>query len=111
MIIIDIPLPCYLCVTLLFPLAFNSYINFVCESVYPRPLKVHVDAAYGGAYCVCDEYRYMLDGIEDADSIAINAHKQVIIYMICDCIPLYHWMTILRKERAVIQTLIHFIFM
>lgn len=53
------------------------------------PLKVHVDAAYGGAYCVCDEYRYMLDGIEDADSIAINAHKKVITYMICDFISHY----------------------
>lgn len=35
----------------------------------------HVDAAYGGAFVLCPEGREALQGIEDADSIAMDAHK------------------------------------
>ncbi|RDX98841.1 Tyrosine decarboxylase 1 [Mucuna pruriens] len=38
-------------------------------------LWFHVDAAYAGSACVCPEYRYCIDGVEDADSFDINAHK------------------------------------
>ncbi|HTE45758.1 MAG TPA: pyridoxal-dependent decarboxylase, partial [Gemmatimonadaceae bacterium] len=36
---------------------------------------LHVDAAYGGALAVVPEYRYILDGVEDADSLVVNPHK------------------------------------
>ncbi|MBX7081575.1 MAG: aminotransferase class V-fold PLP-dependent enzyme [Nannocystaceae bacterium] len=35
----------------------------------------HVDAAYGGAFVLCDEGRARLEGIARADSIAFDPHK------------------------------------
>uniref|UniRef100_A0AC34R2I8 Tyrosine decarboxylase n=1 Tax=Panagrolaimus sp. JU765 TaxID=591449 RepID=A0AC34R2I8_9BILA len=42
-------------------------------------LWVHVDAAYAGSAFVCPEFRYLMDGIEDADSININLHKMFML--------------------------------
>ncbi|GFO16797.1 Aromatic-l-amino-acid decarboxylase [Plakobranchus ocellatus] len=36
---------------------------------------LHVDAAYAGSACICPEFRYLLDGVEYAKSLAINPHK------------------------------------
>ncbi|MCG3724333.1 pyridoxal-dependent aspartate 1-decarboxylase PanP [Vibrio cincinnatiensis] len=41
----------------------------------------HVDAAWGGATLMSDTYRHLLDGIELADSVTIDAHKQLYIPM------------------------------
>ncbi len=38
-------------------------------------LWLHVDAAYGGAFILCDEGRRRLAGIERSDSLIINPHK------------------------------------
>lgn len=35
----------------------------------------HIDGAYGGSAAVLDEMKYILKGIEKADSIVINPHK------------------------------------
>lgn len=35
----------------------------------------HVDAAYAGSACICPEYRHHIDGVEEADSFNMNAHK------------------------------------
>lgn len=35
----------------------------------------HVDAAYGGAFVLCEEGRRILSGMERADSIALDPHK------------------------------------
>ncbi|RXG54183.1 Aromatic-L-amino-acid decarboxylase [Armadillidium vulgare] len=35
----------------------------------------HVDAAYAGAAFVCEEYQYLMDGIELMDSFNFNPHK------------------------------------
>ncbi len=35
----------------------------------------HVDAAWGGSVLLVDEYRYLFNGIEFADSVSIDAHK------------------------------------
>ena len=36
---------------------------------------MHVDAAMAGSAMICPEMRNLWDGIEDADSIVVNAHK------------------------------------
>ncbi|MCP4132985.1 MAG: aminotransferase class V-fold PLP-dependent enzyme [bacterium] len=35
----------------------------------------HVDAAWGGSVLLVDDYRYLFNGIEKADSVTIDAHK------------------------------------
>ena len=39
----------------------------------------HVDAAWGGATLFSDSYRSLLKGIERADSVTIDAHKQLYV--------------------------------
>eukprot|EP00487_Bulimina_marginata_P004175 TRINITY_DN20056_c0_g1_i1.p1 TRINITY_DN20056_c0_g1~~TRINITY_DN20056_c0_g1_i1.p1 ORF type:complete len:124 (+),score=17.35 TRINITY_DN20056_c0_g1_i1:118-489(+) len=41
----------------------------------------HVDAAWGGATLLSQTYRPLLKGIERADSITIDAHKQMYVPM------------------------------
>jgi aromatic-L-amino-acid decarboxylase len=47
---------------------------------------LHVDAAYAGAAWVCPELRGSLAGVEQADSIVVNAHKWLLTPMDCSCL-------------------------
>ena len=35
----------------------------------------HVDAAWGGSVLIIDQLRYLFNGIQDADSVTVDAHK------------------------------------
>ncbi|WP_440864060.1 pyridoxal phosphate-dependent decarboxylase family protein [Symbiopectobacterium purcellii] len=41
-----------------------------------RHIWLHVDAAWGGALLLSDKYRHYLDGLELADSVTLDFHKQ-----------------------------------
>jgi aromatic-L-amino-acid decarboxylase len=46
---------------------------------------LHVDAAYAGSAAVCEEYRWMNAGMENADSFCMNPHKWLLTNFDCDC--------------------------
>ena len=43
-------------------------------------LWLHVDAAYAGSAFICPEFRLWLKGIENADSIAFNPSKWLMVH-------------------------------
>jgi aromatic-L-amino-acid decarboxylase len=47
---------------------------------------LHVDGAYGGAAAVCEEFRWVLEGCERADSIVVNPHKWLFTQIDCSCL-------------------------
>lgn len=46
-----------------------------------RGIHFHVDAAWGGATLFSRRYRHLLSGIEQADSVTLDAHKQLYVPM------------------------------
>jgi len=46
-------------------------------------LWTHVDAAYAGSAFICPEYRYLMKGIEEADSFNFNPHKWLLVNFDC----------------------------
>jgi aromatic-L-amino-acid/L-tryptophan decarboxylase len=44
---------------------------------------LHVDAAYAGTAMVCPEHRWAFAGVEQADSVVVNAHKWMLTPMDC----------------------------
>lgn len=46
---------------------------------------LHVDAAHAGAALVCPEFRWLIEGIERADSFCFNPHKWLLTNFDCDC--------------------------
>jgi aromatic-L-amino-acid/L-tryptophan decarboxylase len=52
-----------------------------------HPLWLHVDGAYGGVAAVCEEFRWLLDGVDRADSFVTNPHKW--LFTPIDCSTLF----------------------
>lgn len=50
-------------------------LNAVADIAAQHGLWMHVDAAYGGAFVLCDEGRRRLAGIERSDSLILDPHK------------------------------------
>ena len=46
---------------------------------------LHADAAHAGAALVCPELRWMVAGVEAADSLCMNPHKWLLTNFDCDC--------------------------
>lgn len=49
-----------------------------------RRVWLHADAAFAGAAWVCPEHRWMLRGVEHADSLCFNPHKWLLTGFDCD---------------------------
>lgn len=77
-------IPCYVVATLgtTGTCAFDNLneIGPVCNDNY---LWLHVDAAYAGAAFVCPEYRYLMSGVQYADSFNFNPHKWMLVNFDC----------------------------
>ncbi|XP_059432490.1 phenylacetaldehyde synthase-like, partial [Corylus avellana] len=58
----------------------------------------HVDAAYAGSACICPEYRHHIDGVEEADSFNMNAHKWFLTNFDCSAL----WV---KDRNALVQSL------
>ncbi|GMT20463.1 hypothetical protein PFISCL1PPCAC_11760, partial [Pristionchus fissidentatus] len=63
---------------------FLTEVGPVCNR---EGIWLHVDAAYAGSYLLCDEYRFMAEGMEMADSFNYNAHKAMLVNF--DCSPMW----------------------
>jgi aromatic-L-amino-acid decarboxylase len=50
-------------------------IRAVAEVAHRNGLYLHVDAAWAGSAMICEEFRTLWDGIEEADSMVFNPHK------------------------------------
>lgn len=46
---------------------------------------LHVDGAHAGSALVCPELRWIVDGLEEADSFCMNPHKWLFTNFDCDC--------------------------
>lgn len=46
-------------------------------------LWLHVDGAYAAAAAILPEFRWVLEGVEDADSIVVNPHKWLFVPIDC----------------------------
>lgn len=44
---------------------------------------MHVDAAFAGSAAICPEYRYLINGVEKADSFNFNPHKWLLVNFDC----------------------------
>lgn len=62
--------------------AFDSLdeIGPVCNE---NDVWLHVDAAYAGSAFICPEYRYLMKGVERADSFNFNPHKWMLVNFDC----------------------------
>ncbi len=47
----------------------------IIELARSHGLYTHVDAAWAGSAMICPEFRGMWQGVENADSVVVNAHK------------------------------------
>ncbi|CAL2036253.1 unnamed protein product [Caenorhabditis brenneri] len=61
-----------------------SELGPICQK---EGLYLHVDAAYAGSFAFCEEFRYLVKGLEHVDSYNFNLHKAGMINF--DCSPLW----------------------
>lgn len=59
---------------------------------------LHVDAAMAGSAAVCEEYRWVHEGLEHADSYCVNPHKWLFTSFDCDAFYV-------RDSRALVDAL------
>lgn len=56
-------------------------LNAMADLAAEHSCHFHVDAAWGGPTLFSTRYRHLLDGIERADSVTLDAHKQLYVPM------------------------------
>lgn len=80
-------IPCYVvgCLGTTPTCAFDDLteIGPICQK---ENLWLHIDAAYAGAAFACPEYRYLMAGVEYADSFNFNPHKWMLVNFDCSAL-------------------------
>ncbi|RDY00983.1 Tyrosine/DOPA decarboxylase 2, partial [Mucuna pruriens] len=80
-------IPCFLCATVgTTAIATIDPVGPLCSVAKDYGIWVHVDAAYAGSACICPEFRYCIDGVEEANSFSLNAHKWFLTNLACCCL-------------------------
>ncbi len=69
----------------------------IAEICKKHNIWLHVDAAYAGTALVLEEYRWMIEGMEDADSFVFNPHKWMFTNF--DCSAYY-----VKDKQALLNT-------
>jgi aromatic-L-amino-acid decarboxylase len=79
-------LPCFVCATV-GTTSSNALdpVRAIGELCAREGIWLHVDAAMSGTAALCPEFRYILDGLELADSFCFNPHKWMFTNFDCDC--------------------------
>ncbi|XP_044149425.1 aromatic-L-amino-acid decarboxylase-like isoform X2 [Bufo gargarizans] len=76
--------PVFLCATLgtTSSCAFDNLMELgpICNA---EDMWLHIDAAYAGSAFICPENRYLMKGVEFADSFNFNAHKWLLVNFDC----------------------------
>lgn len=57
-------------------------INKICDICNEKNIWIHIDASYGGG-CIFSKKKYLLNGIEKANSITWNPHKSLSVSQQC----------------------------
>ncbi|WP_421081940.1 pyridoxal phosphate-dependent decarboxylase family protein [Serratia fonticola] len=67
---------------------------------------VHVDAAWGGALLLSEKYRHYLNGLESADSVTLDFHKQFFQTISCGAFLLKdaHHYELMRYQAAYLNS-------
>jgi aromatic-L-amino-acid decarboxylase len=58
----------------------------IAEVCQREKLWLHVDAAYAGSAAVAPEFRWILDGVQRADSLVVNPHKWMVTPVGCSAL-------------------------
>lgn len=58
-------------------------VRAIAETANQHDIFLHVDSAWAGSAMICPEHRYMIDGLELADSFVSNPHKWLMTNFDC----------------------------
>lgn len=78
----------------------------IANAIKGTKIWLHVDAAYAGAALVCPEFKYLLKGINRADSFDFNMHKWLLANFECSCLWInnrYHLINALSVSQDILK--------
>lgn len=65
------------------PVGAFDQLEQVAEACRRHELWLHVDAAHGGAACLSENHRHLVQGLHLADSVVCDAHKMLFVPALC----------------------------
>lgn len=69
----------------------------IADLARQQGLWLHLDAAYGGFFLLCEEGRELLQGIEQSDSIVLDPHKAL-------CLPYGSGAVLIKDGRLLVES-------